>query len=200
MKRILFSTLALLVAASACKKKDDSTPAAPQATIRLVSSATLGSYLTDGEGRSLYYYTRDVSGSNSCQSVRCMAAWPIFYTDDIVVGSDLNKSDFTTGKTAGDLNQIYYKGWPLYYYAQSVNGQYMQEKAGETSGEKVGGVWYVVRPNYTVMVANNTITDKATQQTSGKSYLIDAQGRTLYTFSKDASAPTTQTTTYYPDY
>ena len=185
---LLLTTLLL----SSCKKSDTET--APATTIQLSTDATLGSFLTDGEGNTLYYFTLDVTGSNNCGAAACASAWPVFYAPKVSVGAGLNAADFTTGKTASGANQTLYKGWPLYYCATSTNGQMVREKPGQTLGQGLGNVWYVVRPDYTVMLAMNEILDKTTNKATYKPYLIDPQGRTLYTYSVDATHPTTQTT------
>lgn len=170
--------------------KDDQQTPAPDPTIKLVSSTDLGSFLTDKEGNTLYYFTRDVEGKNVCTG-GCAPVWPIFYEPTIQVSGDLQASDFTTQTTASGQPQTVYKGWPLYYYAPLVNGQNTREAAGQTTGNGVGNVWYVVSPTYSLMVATKSILNKTTNQAETKNFLIDSRGRTLYTFQKDARNPTT---------
>lgn len=185
----VFLTLAL----SGCQKKDDTVAPAPAPpALQLTTDAKLGSFLTDGQGNTLYYFALDVAGSSNCGTAACAANWPVFYTPTITVGAGLNAADFTTGKTAGGQSQTYYKGWPLYYYTTPTNGQNVREQPGQALGNGLGGVWYVVRPDYTVMMAMGAVLNKATNKTSTKTYLIDPQGRTLYTFSADAAHPATQ--------
>ncbi len=185
---LLLSTLLL----SSCKK--DETAAAPAPAVQLHSDATLGSFLTDSQGNTLYYFTLDVTGSNNCGTAACDSEWPVFYAPTMSVGAGLNAADFTTGKTAGGLPQTFYKGWPLYYYATPDNGQSVREKPGQTLGEGLNSAWYVVRPDYSVMLAMNGVLNKTTNQATFKSYLIDPQGRTLYTYHGDVAHPTTQAT------
>ncbi|NML66683.1 hypothetical protein HHL22_15860 [Hymenobacter sp. RP-2-7] len=193
--RTLAGFLLVVLTLSSCQKKEDAvapTPAPP--AVQLANDAKLGSFLTDGQGNTLYYFTLDVSGSNNCGAAACAAQWPVFYAPAITVGAGLNAADFTTGKTAGGQNQTLYKGWPLYYYAAPTGSQNVREQPGQTQGNGIGDVWYVVRPDYTVMVAMGAVENKVTSKTSFKPYLIDPQGRTLYTFSADAAHPTTQAT------
>ena len=110
------------------------------------------------------------------------------------VGPGLSATDFTTGKTAGGLNQTYCKGWPLYYFAALANGQNVREQAGDTGGNGVGGVWYVARPDYAVLVAMGAVVNKTSNQAAFKRYLVDPQGRAPYTFGVDARLPATQPT------
>lgn len=195
-----FAGAGLLAAAlvlGGCKKKDSdaATPAAAeQPTVKLANNATLGNLLVDGQGNTLYYFAPDVNGSNACTSPGCVATWPVFYAATVKVGDGLNAADFSSGQTADGRSQTFYKGWPLYYYAPTANGQNVREAPGETRGNGVGNVWYAVRPDYSVLVASNAVTNKNTNQTATKRYLADAAGRTLYTFGKDVRLPATQPT------
>lgn len=189
------SLLVTSLVLNGCNKKgDDAAPATPPPAIQLASDATLGSFLTDGQGNTLYYFTLDVTGSNNCGTAACAAQWPVFYAPTVTVGPGLSAADFTTVKTAGGASQTLYKGWPLYYFATPANGQNVRELPGETRGNAVGNVWYVVRPDYSVMMGMGAVMNKATHKATFKPYLIDPQGLTLYTFSADASHPATQAT------
>ena len=60
-------------------------PPAGAPTLKIATSATLGNYLVDGNGRSLYYYAKDfpAAGSNAAVSNctgagGCLALWPVF--------------------------------------------------------------------------------------------------------------------------
>ncbi|MBO3271107.1 MULTISPECIES: hypothetical protein [Hymenobacter] len=184
----------LLVGAVSCGKDDNTPPDLDaQATVKLATTPTLGSFLVDKQGNTLYYFTRDVDGANVCTG-GCAAVWPIFYEADLKVGNGLNATDFTTKNTAGGQPQTYYKGWPLYYYAPAVNGQNVREQPGATTGEGVGNVWFVVKPDYSLMLATKSVTNKSTGQAATANFLIDAQGRTLYLFGKDARLPNSMTT------
>lgn len=177
-----------------CKKTPDPDPTpAPQPTITLKSDATLGNFLIDKQGRTLYYYGLDVAGSSKCLG-GCLNVWPIYYEESLQVGPGLKAADFTSGQTASGQKQTFYKGWPLYYFATSTNGQWAAEPAGTTGGEGVGKDWFVMRPDYTLLVAKNAIINQASNQANTKIYLIDTKGHALYTYSKDGSQPASQPT------
>jgi predicted lipoprotein with Yx(FWY)xxD motif len=183
-------SLGIFLLSSCSKKKDDSTP---QSTISLKSDAKLGSFLVDGSGRTLYYYGRDVAGTNECTG-GCADYWPSFYESNVQVGPGLSAADFTTGVTPSGQKQTFYKGWPLYYYATPANGKFIQEPAGATLGEGLGNDWFVARPDYTVFIAIGPVTTQSTGQTDTKLYLVDIKGNTLYTYGQDARLPSTQST------
>lgn len=177
---------------SQCAKEETMDPY----DVKLATSPTLGSYLTDKAGNTLYFFASDANGLNNCTG-GCTTAWPVFNTPllkDTQLGAGLVLSDFGTIPVSGG-NQVTYKGWPLYYYAP--NG--VREKANLTSGEGVNGLWFVAKPDYTIMLANAQLVGadgknyvvSATNIYSegvGKTvYFTDLVGRTLYSYYKDSS-------------
>ncbi|CAA7196361.1 hypothetical protein [Chryseobacterium potabilaquae] len=160
-------------------------------TIKVMENATFGKILTDQAGKTLYFFSDDYKGVSECNN-GCLNIWPIFYTDNVnMIDPSLNQSDFATITRADGKKQTTYKGWPLYYFANDTN-------IGDTAGDKVGDVWYVAKPDYTVMYASGQLvgengknyTTSANAQVytegSGKTmYLTDANGRTLYAFASD---------------
>ncbi len=46
--------------------------------------------------------------------------------------------------------QTTYKGWPLYTYSEILH-------SGQTSGDGIENIWFVAKPDYTVMLANNQL-------------------------------------------
>lgn len=178
-----------------CKK--DTAPEVDQdavANVKVATSATLGNYLTDAAGNTLYLFARDVDGTNACTSATCMPLWPVYYEANIKVPKSLNAADFATKTTTDGRPQTTYKGWPLYYYAPGTTGVNTREAPGATGGNGVGGVWHVFNPDYGVVLASKTVVDKTAGTSSVKTYLTDSNGRTLYYFAKDNTSPTTQPT------
>jgi len=98
----------------------------------------VGNYLTDGEGKTLYYFTKDSSGMSACTG-NCLKNWPAFTTDSFIVPSALNASDFGTITRDDGTMQATYKGFPLYYFIRDT-------RRGQITGQAVGKVWYVVDP------------------------------------------------------
>jgi predicted lipoprotein with Yx(FWY)xxD motif len=97
----------------------------------------------------LYYRTSDSPGmSNASGTV--LNNWPIFYISNFVVPPPLKASDFAVITRPDFMMQTTYKGWPLYYY--------IGDKApGDTNGQGLGGVWFVVTPsNFTPPVTSGT--------------------------------------------
>ncbi|MBN9296005.1 MAG: hypothetical protein J0I41_03290 [Filimonas sp.] len=193
------ATIAVLVACvtgmlASCSKDNNSQPVTSKA-VQLKANATLGTILTDRDGKTLYYFANDAGGTNTCTG-GCEAVWPVFNadnisTDSIDAGLDIN--DFKAITTLSGKKQLSYKGHPLYYYAPAINGVNVQEAAGATTGEAVGGVWFVAKPDYTIMLANAQLVGHDTKnytsayvEGTGKTvYFTDARGLTLYTFKND---------------
>ena len=105
----------------------------------------LGTYLTDSKGMTLYLFTKDMRGhdqiapTSACTTTQCLTAWPVFYAANITVAPGLEKSDFSAFTRSDGKMQLAYKGWPLYTWWKDA-------KPGDTTGQGVGGVWYVVNP------------------------------------------------------
>ena len=195
-RRKLMVLLVLSVAgviSNKCTKSSDNNN--PVVKVKLATSPTLGQYLVDQDGYTLYFFANDYNGKVSCTD-GCAVVWPPFYAGDITMdnlGSGLNIADFDTVMVNGSP-QTRYKGWPLYYYAPSSGGYNTREAAGQTGGEGVGNIWFVAKPDYSIMLVNTQLigsdgkdyTGIYTEGTGKTLYFSDAKGITLYTFSKDS--------------
>ncbi len=115
-------------------------------TIMTATNPTLGTYLTDGNGRTLYHLQTDQgSYASKCIDATCTGSWPPFYSASIKVPHNLNPSDFSTINVNGykQYQQTVFKGWPLYYFNGDI-------KSGDINGQGVKdnyGFWSVVSPN-----------------------------------------------------
>jgi predicted lipoprotein with Yx(FWY)xxD motif len=131
--------LSVLLGVTACMSAPTSASApTPECTVLTISKADSGDYLVDAKGMTLYYFTKDSAGKSSA-TAPVIANWPIFYAASIVVLSNLNASDFGTITGFEGQMQTTYKGWPLYYYIKD-------QAAGDTLGQGVNGVWFVINP------------------------------------------------------
>lgn len=195
-KKIKFALVALIATtffvSCSSDNNNDTTPT-PEAKkeIGLSTSTTLGSYLSDKDGKSLYFFAADAKGQASCTG-GCEAVWPPFYVDNLTadkLSTGLTLSDFGTIITASSKKQLTYKGWPLYHYSPANT----PEAAGKTTGDGVGGVWFIAKPDYSIMLVSSQLTGYDTKNyksdyTVGEgltTYFTDAKGLTLYTFKND---------------
>lgn len=204
MKRFSFGFLLfvmfILMGFVGCKKSSNSNQITFAVT--LSESGTLGQYLVDKDGYTLYMFADDYKGRNTCTADgTCAPQWPYFYAGPLTqtnLGNGLLLTDFDTIMVSGKP-QTRYKGWPLYYYAPSVSGVYgssnVREQPGQISGDAFQNIWFVAKPDYTVMLANGQLVGGDGISYLGNylpgagltEYLTDPQGNTLYTFSQDSA-------------
>jgi predicted lipoprotein with Yx(FWY)xxD motif len=107
------------------------------ATVNLGQDDTLGSFLVDDKGMTLYLFTKDTPNTTVCYD-KCAIAWPpLLTTGDPVAGEGVDAALLgTTDRTDGTV-QVTYNGWPLYYYEED-------KAPGDVVGQDVGDVWFVV--------------------------------------------------------
>lgn len=124
--------------ASAAGGGSSAAGSADGATVLGVADSSLGTIVVDGKGMTVYVFDKDTqnSGKSSC-SGQCATAWPAVNTDSTTptVQGVTGKVGTITG--VDGKTQVTLDGWPLYYYASD-------SKAGDTTGQGVGGVWWVV--------------------------------------------------------
>jgi predicted lipoprotein with Yx(FWY)xxD motif len=95
--------------------------------------------LTNAQGLTLYYRTTDNPPSKVCSGA-CAGAWPpILFTGSGSPTSSTQLSGKLTAVTDANGNQVEYNGHPLYTFASD-------SAPGQTNGEGVGGIWFVVTP------------------------------------------------------
>jgi predicted lipoprotein with Yx(FWY)xxD motif len=115
-------------------------PTTTAATLGTASNVTLGNYLTAANGMTLYMYTKDTAGVSNC-SGDCAVKWPP-YTVASAIGlngvTGVAGNIGTITRADGTL-QVTYNNEPLYFWYQDI-------KVGDTSGQNVGQVWFVVKP------------------------------------------------------
>lgn len=148
-------------------------------SVTFATYAPLGNFLVDGSGKTLYYFDKDTKGTSAC-SGQCLANWPVFYSESVVVPTGVNAADFGTLVRSDGTLQTTYRGFPLYYFAKDT-------KAGATNGQGVNNVWFVVDPaKFTGTTAVNTSVKLAHSDKLGN-YLADANGMALYYYTKDSA-------------
>lgn len=104
-----------------------------------VAESELGSILVDAEGRTLYVFLNDSGGESTCYG-ECAANWPALATDgEPQAGEGVEASLLGTTEREDGTVQVTYNVMPLYYFAAD-------EAPGDTNGQGVGDVWYVVSP------------------------------------------------------
>lgn len=107
--------------------------------VKIAEKAGVGKYLTDAEGKSLYFYIKDRIDKSAC-SGDCIARWPIYFRDKVAAGEGLKGEDFATIERADGQKQSTFRGYPLYYWMGD-------SKPGEINGQGYNGVWFVINPD-----------------------------------------------------
>lgn len=120
------------------------TMTAGQATVAIAQNASLGAYLVDADGRSLYLFLADSPGISTCYDA-CAEAWPPYLAPQgtTMVGDPAVQADLLgTLERRDGGTQVTYGGWPLYYYVED-------QGPGEITGQDIedfGAEWYLVSP------------------------------------------------------
>ncbi|MBV8928437.1 MAG: hypothetical protein JO152_04860 [Mycobacteriaceae bacterium] len=100
----------------------------------------LGTFLTDGQGLTLYLFAKDTTSTSTCNGA-CIDMWaPLTTTGAPVAGPGVIASMLATSPRADGGTQVTYHGHPLYYYVGDTS-------PGNTTGQAVnsfGAPWYVV--------------------------------------------------------
>ncbi len=139
-------------------------------TVQLGSSADLGSFLVDANGMTLYLFTKDTPGVSNC-SGDCLAKWPALVVPE---GQQPTLAPGIPGRLGviqrpdDSTYQVVYNGMPLYYWVDD-------KQPGDTTGQNVGEVWFVVKPADVSLGGNADL----------GSFLVGPNGMTLYLFTKD---------------
>ena len=134
----------------------------PDETVMIAQRDTLGLFLTDRMGNTLYYFAKDTPGTSACTGA-CLAKWPAFSAGPVNAPSVLDPADFSTMTRADGTNQTTFMGRPLYYFANDT-------KPGDTNGEGFNNLWYVANITGTVPVAPTPVQTTVVPTQSMMSY------------------------------
>jgi predicted lipoprotein with Yx(FWY)xxD motif len=99
---------------------------------------TVGSVLTGPSGKTVYYYTKDSTGSSSCTG-QCAVVWPPLLVpagSKPVLAPGLSGAVATIVRPDG-TTQVTYRGHPVYYYQGD-------RAPGTDKGQGVDGTWFVL--------------------------------------------------------
>lgn len=159
LRRFTLSSLALLLLATllvACGNSTTTTGTPPAATdtptaapttpaptssaVVSTASATVNgksvTILTDAQGKTLYYFTKDTATSTACSGA-CLQNWPpLLFTGSGTPTSSTTLPGSLSVLTTPSGQQVTYQGHLLYTFAGDT-------AAGQTNGEGKFGVWFV---------------------------------------------------------
>ncbi len=152
--------------------------------VKVAQSGSLGQILTGPDGRTLYVFLSDKAGSGkSVCNGACATAWPpLAATSGQVVKPDGLAGELSVITRDDGTKMVAYNGQPLYYYVNDA-------APGDTTGQGVGNVWYVVPPGTAAVSAPAPAqsTVKIAQAGAFGQVLVGPDGRTLYMFTKDVA-------------
>jgi predicted lipoprotein with Yx(FWY)xxD motif len=113
---------------------------AAEATINIATDPTLGQILVDGNGMTLYIFTKDGPDQSTC-SGKCFTSWPPLNTQGHpTLGAGVDASLIGTTKATDGSEMITYNKMPLYHF-------FKDQKPGDTTGQGSNNVWYVISPD-----------------------------------------------------
>jgi predicted lipoprotein with Yx(FWY)xxD motif len=166
---------ALLAMAACGSSSSSSSASAGSGTQISVASTSLGSVLTDDQGRVLYMFNPDNRGSSVCYDA-CAAVWPATLTTGApTAGTGADASLLGTTKRTDGSSQVTYNKYPLYTFT-------FDQKAGDTNGQAVKSIWWVLNA---AGVPQQAPAKVSVAPTSVGKVLTDVKGETLYMFAQD---------------
>lgn len=109
------------------------------ATVSTAEAGDFGEVLVDGEGMSLYLFQNDEPDESTCYD-DCAQTWPpLLTTGEPTAEGEADAALLGTTERDDGTTQVTYDGQPLYTYAAD-------SAPGDTSGQGVGDVWWLVDP------------------------------------------------------
>ena len=120
-------------------QQQPSAPAQADAAVVKIVNSRFGQILADAGGRTLYAFTKDVKGSgrSNCTG-QCIATWPALTAAGTpLAGAGVQAAMLGTIQRDYGTAQVTYGDWPLYFYGGDT-------QAGQTTGQNVNGIWFVV--------------------------------------------------------
>ena len=112
------------------------------ASLVATKTTSLGTFLVDAKGRTLYLWDAD-HGSKSTCSGACAQAWPPLTTTTRPKASGAVKASLLGTTTRADgAREVTYAGHPLYYY----EGDTMPGQITGQGSDSFGSPWWVVSP------------------------------------------------------
>ncbi len=134
MAAVILATAGLLAACGGDGSGGEATGTS-EPTLQTADS-DLGTILVDGDGRTVYMFTRDSPGRSVCEG-ECLDFWPPV-EGDLAAGDGVDADLLGTTEATDGTVMATYGDWPLYYYAQ--------DGVGDTTGQGVDKEWYVLNP------------------------------------------------------
>ena len=132
-------------------------------TVTLTVKATSsGQVLTNAQGDTLYWYSKDTKDGPSTCTGSCAAEWPMVEGHAVAASGVKLAGELGTVTDAGGAMQATYNGYPLYTFAGD-------KTPGQTTGN--GGLWHVISGSaLTAASMSSTPATRAVTSAGGYSY------------------------------
>lgn len=164
--------------------------AADEASLAVADNPEFGEILVDNEGMTLYMFTRDEPNVSNCTG-DCLVNWPPLVTQgEPELGEGIDPALVGTAELEDGRMIVTYNGMPLYYWINDM-------APGDTTGQGVGDVWFVVSPAGEVIGIETAVTESPEAAVEGEAeisvasdpelgdILVGNNGMTLYMFTRD---------------
>ncbi|WP_228980819.1 SCO0930 family lipoprotein [Streptomyces sp. DH12] len=114
---------------------------AERAGLSVREDPKLGEIVVDGEGRTVYRFTKDSAWpmKTACTGA-CLEKWPVVEPVAKADTEGITTKGYVTFERPDGKSQQTIDCWPLYTFAGD-------KKPGDTNGQGVGGTWYAVSPD-----------------------------------------------------
>lgn len=153
-------------AAGSATPTPSTTSAAPSGSAAagtvMMKTGPHGTYLVDGQGKSLYLFEADKGTTSTCTG-GCATVWPpLTVTGTPQAGPGVTADKLATTTGSGGKKQVTYAGHPLYYF----NGD---KAPGDTTGQGInnfGGLWWLVTPSGTAITGSGGAAPSSSQPSS----------------------------------
>jgi len=111
--------------------------------LNATESDQIGTYVTDGAGRTLYRFDNDSNKPpKSVCNGDCATAWPplLIKSPGKIFPDGLDPEILGYVERADGTCQVTINGWPVYYFVADA-------KAGDLGGQGLNGKWFAVKPD-----------------------------------------------------
>lgn len=139
------------------------------------STTSLGTFLVDSQGFSLYIFEADTQGQSNC-SGQCAEVWPPLL---VTSGQNATASGNAVSAMLGTITradgstQVTYNGLPLYRYS-------VDQSPGDTNGQAInsfGNKWYLMQPNGSPLIPPSYSSSTTSSYGPGIGAFCDNTGR-----------------------
>lgn len=130
------------------------------ATVNVLMDDKWGDILVGPNGLSLYLFTKDKPGKSVCYG-DCAAAWPPLLVEGKPSAGEGVTADIGTITRKDGSKQVTVDRNPVYFYTPD-------KQPGDTKGQGLKGVWYVLAPDGSkITSAGGTTTDTTNSGSDG---------------------------------